>query len=125
MKRPKLYFSHPWEASDAGEVYHTKLEEHFIVINPFRKQKKTHPYFVVNMDLAMMVEADVVLVWLPVASVGCIFELVIASTSLRKPTYVVSKRYGNHPWIQYYAAAVFDSIDEFLTYAKEVGVDCP
>ena len=56
-------------------------------------------------------------------NIGSVMEIAIASFSWGKPVYIICEpsmvHIKNHPWIKYFGISVFDSVYEFIKYAKE------
>ena len=95
----------------------TRTEEMNLIDN-LNGDKKQHEWCIVNSkdlvrrDLKNLAKCDGLFTIISSPSIGTTLEIANA-TLMKKPVYVISPKYYDHPWIIEYATARFETLSEF------------
>jgi len=77
---------------------------------------------IVGMDLRKIRDSEGIVALLTSPNdIGSIMEIAICAYAWGKPVYVIAEYDSayNHPWIKYFAARRFKTVDEFITYSQK------
>lgn len=135
----KLYLAHPFGSRKKIREWELKVEAETGVelINPFYdatrqdveeidsgradRYEKLVPTTLVERDLKLINKSQGIVAIVDGAlSYGTIMEIVYASRFFHKPVYmVVSNGHYKHPWLQYHATEMFESLKEMRKWLKK------
>jgi len=139
MKIKSLYLAHPWNMHEEVRQWERYIERIYSINldNPFFdhkqpeileaeekwiKQRKTRTEqlakIIVEKDLRAIEKNDGIVAFLEygMKSLGTPMEIFYSGRILQKPTYVISKEVGGHPWIKNLATKVFKTKQAFEDY---------
>jgi len=86
-------------------------------IKYFRDPNEEFSKLIVKRDLQNIAKCDGLFTIILKPSIGTTIEICNA-VLMRKPIYIVSKDYKDHPWIKVYADFRFSTIEEFKQHIK-------
>jgi len=114
----RIYLSHPSRRRREGRsIFKQLTNEGFDVYNPF----DAIPDDIVEKDLYEVRKADVLVCYYPVASTGCVVEMMTAK-QLGKHILVLTtpKRKDSDIWLNWLADKIFTDIDELIKELKAI-----
>jgi hypothetical protein len=93
------------------------------MVRDFREGAEGHETFIVEGDKRDIVESDFIVAYPWKPSAGTSMEILFAKDCVGIDVYTIYDRQrdgrGISPWITYHSDKVFNSIDEFIAFAKE------
>lgn len=127
----KIYLSgpimdeHVKAAQTWREIAKTRLHDHFILLDPMRRNFKDREVDsaneIVEFDLQDVRDADILLVNYNKASIGTAMEVFFAAHELGKFVVAFSPFTFQDcsPWMVRYCTKILPSLDEAITYIRE------
>lgn len=112
------FYNNPHEKVEDLSVIKSKRALN-LYLNSFDLKKC---YNIMNTDIELIRKSDGLVSYFESPTIGTVQEIIIASYMFHMPVYIITSKYGNHPWLRALAdmngGRIFKNRTEFKKYAK-------